>query len=385
MSPIFQTSKSRGCYARSRTLLSVVLIFIALLMFIGVPFQVYAQSADSLCIHFSSREKNVHLKLQKGFSINGVLPMTICDISPGERWEITVDGPGLERRKGYFSLDDRGNPRIDGGRLGTILKNAVLPGWGAVSSSRTVSGWTDFSVIAFSLGYFLKENNEYDDLYDSYDSLKESYESALTYEDRVRLGNDLNNLSMELNVQNNHRKRILLLTAVMYGYQLLDPLLFNRPPGYGSEAGGSILEINSASSGKAKAFFHSLVCPGRGQFYQGKKGRGFIYAGLTAAAGFYALDRLNDFDEKSMYYDLYVAEYNSAVSLEDRSFYKSKVEKSWSDLEDAKQDRNNSYILLASMWGLNLIDTLFETDEKDYSSDLGLELGPSGAALVLRF
>ena len=357
----------------------------AFLMIVNVPILVHAQNVDSLCIHFSSSKENVHLKFQKGFSINGILPMTICDISQDGRWGITVDGTGLEKRKGYFSLDDQGNPRIEGERLGAILKNAVLPGWGAVSTSRKVSGFTDFSVIAFSLGYFLKENMEYDDLHDTYDSLKELYESALTYEERLILGKDLNAASFELNVQNNHRKRIFLLTAVMYGYQLLDPLFFNRPPGYRSEAGGSILEIDPASSGKAKAFLHSLVCPGRGQFYQGKKTRGFLYAVLNAAAGFYALDRLNVFDEKSMYYDMYVDEYNSAVTLEDRSSYRSKVEKSWSDLEDARQDRDFSYIVLASLWGLNLIDTFFETDKMDYSSDLGLELGPSGAALVLSF
>ncbi|MBN2185710.1 MAG: hypothetical protein JW746_10320 [Candidatus Krumholzibacteriota bacterium] len=332
-----------------------------------------------------SRKENVHLRLLKGFSINGVLPLTICDISPGEKWGILIDGVGLENRKGYLLLDDRGNPRIEGERLGAILKNAVLPGWGAVSTSRKVSGWTDFSLIVFSLGYFLKENKEYDDLYESYDSLKDLYESSLSYEERLTLGKDLNTAALELNVQNTHRKRILLLTAVMYGYQFLDPLFFNRPPGYRSEAGGSILEIEAASSGKAKAFFHSLVCPGRGQFYQGKKTRGFLYAGLNAAAGFFALDRLNAFDEKAMYYDMYVDEYNSAVTAEDRSFYRGKAEEAWSDLEDAKKDRDFSYILLASLWSLNLIDTFFETDKIDNSSDLGLELGPSGAALVLSF
>ncbi len=266
--------------------MSVVMVLVSVSMAVLVPAGARSEKADSLCLHFSGLKENLHLELRKGFSINGDLPMTVCDISPGERWGITVDGAGLEKRKGHLSLDRSGNPRIEGERLGAMMRNAVLPGWGAVSTSRKVSGWTDFILISFSLGYFLKENFEYDDLRDDYDHLKESYESATTYEERTLLGRGLNAAALELNIQNDHRKRILYLTAAMYAYQLLDPILFNRPPGHRTQAGGSILELDTAYAGRMKAFLHSLICPGRGQFYQGKTTRGFLYAGLNAAAGF---------------------------------------------------------------------------------------------------
>ncbi|MBN2071241.1 MAG: hypothetical protein JW814_07260 [Candidatus Krumholzibacteriota bacterium] len=343
------------------------------------------QESDSLCVHFSSKDDQIHLRLKRGYSINGVLPLTICDIPVREKWEMEIEGPGIERRRGVFSLDRNGNPDIDGKIASTILKNALIPGWGAISSGRSASGWTDISILAFTAGYFLKQESEYDDLHDGYESIKNSYESALTYEERIKAGEELYSSTLYLNVQNDHRKRILIVAAAMYGYQLLDPVLFNRSPGCRSEAGGSIVEIRGTPANRKKAFIHSLVCPGRGQFYQGKKTRCILFSGLTAAAGFYSLDRLNNYEEKTVRYDLDIRDYNDAVSLEEREFCRSRAARSWDRLEDARKDRNISYMVLAGLWGLNIIDTFFTTDNKDYSSDLGLELGPSGAALVLRF
>lgn len=344
-----------------------------------------AQVEDSLCIFFDSPERGLHLELDRGHLINGMMPLTICDLRPGERCRLEVGGGRFERRAGYLDISRSGDPSIKGNRISAFLRNSVLPGWGTVKTGRRWTGFSDVLNLGAYLYYLLMEETEYRDMKELHDDLIERLAATSDNEERAALAEEAHFSSRAVNVQNTHRKRILYAAGAIYGYQLIDPYISGRPPGWKREAGGSILEVHGSHTGRVKAFIHSALWPGRGQFYQGKNARGVIYSALAAAAGLYALDRHNAYDEYGFVYEVEIDRFNDAASEEDRVYHRDRAQAFWNELEEARKDRNTAYIILAGLWGISLIDTFFPSDEPASSFDLSLEISPDGGALVYRF
>ncbi|MCI0482564.1 MAG: DUF5683 domain-containing protein [Candidatus Dadabacteria bacterium] len=340
---------------------------------------------DSLCVHFAGERGGLHIDLGGEYSMNGVIPLTMCDLRPGESWNLTVNGKGLETRRGYFQLDAAGVPGIRGNRLSTVLRNSMIPGWGSIKAGRRTSGLTDLGLAALFGWYFMIEEFEYRDMKEEYDELGERLENAVSLDERERLTDAMHSASKALNAQNTHRKRALYATAAVYGYQLLDPILCGSPPGWDSDAGGSIIRLDLPERSKAKALFYSAVWPGRGQLYQGKITRGILFPLLSAAAGVYALDRMNSVDEYSVLYEVEIEKWQSAVSLEDRTYHGDRASSIWEDLEETRQERNTAFILFAGIWGLNVLDTFFEHEEYVPSPGFTMDFTPAGMTFVMKF
>jgi len=317
--------------------------------------------------------------------MNGVIPLTMCDLRPGESWKLTVNGKGLETRRGYFQLDDSGIPGIRGNRMSTVLRNSVLPGWGSMKAGRKTSGLTDLGLAGLFGCYFMIEEFEYRDMKEEYDELGERLENAVSFDERERLTDAMHSASKALNAQNTHRKRALYATAAVYGYQLLDPILCGSPPWWDSDAGGSIVRLDLPERSKAKALFYSALWPGRGQLYQGKITRGILFPLMSAAAGVYALDRMNSVDEYSVLYEVEIEKWQSAVSLEDRTYHGDRASSIWEDLEETRQERNTAFIVFAGIWGLNILDTFFEHEEYVPSPGFTMDFTPAGMTFVMKF
>lgn len=317
--------------------------------------------------------------------MSGVLPVTLCELYPGETYRILVEGAGLEKRRGKFHISQSGGASIQGIRIGTAWRNAAIPGWGSISAGRAAAGLTDGMSLAASLYVLWVEEMEYRHLRNRLEILEDMRLRAGTFEERFRIQDAAHVTSLDVNAQNSHRKRLVILTTALYGHQVLDSWLSGYPPRMVSEAGGSVAKIDAAPSTRIKAFVHSLIRPGRGQFYQGKITRGMLFSTMSTIAGLVALDYHNRYDEDVNRYNVAVERFEAAATYDEKIRLRDEASKLWNDVEEEKRRRNVSYIALAGLWCLNLVDTLFPAESKDSLSRYSMELGPGGCALVMKF
>lgn len=367
---------------RNKRLLFVPTFLAAVVLLGGTA---VSTETDSLCIHFAGASKNVLLKLERDYVISGVLPLTLCNLEIEETYRLTVDGHGFERRIGSFSIDGSGRARFGGIRIRAGIRNVLLPGWGSIYAERTSAGLTDALSIAAGLYVLYDEELEYRDLRDDFDALSERLRRAETSEEIKRLQEAAHTASREVNVQNKHRTRVLYLSAYLYGYQVLEPFIADNPPRMRTEAQGSVIDVGAARSTRLKAFLHSLLRPGRGQFYQGKTVRGMLLSTMSVAAGLLALDFYNQYDEEAVRYRLAVAKYNTASNVDERKQYADEASEIWDDAEKQKHRRNAAFITLAGLWGLSLIDTLFPAEKAPVYNRYAFDIGGNGCTLVVRF
>jgi hypothetical protein len=365
---------------------NAIFVSLAVLCVLCYPLpELKAEGVDSLCIHFNGSASNLHLELAEDYDLSGSLPFTICELQPGMSYRMRVDGPGLERKIGTLRISVQGRPSVTGVRLGTTLRNAVVPGWGSSYAGKPATGWMDGTSIFTSLYVFMVEDREYRHLRNRYDVWLDKYFETSSLEEKRRLQQEVHEAALEANVQNKHRKRLAILSAALYGHQFLDSWFSNSPPRASTRTGGSVVSIESSRSSRFKAFIHSLIRPGRGQFYQGKIKRGVVFSTLTLTVGIIALDYHNGYDMEANRYNLIVDRFDAATTLADKERFMKEASAQWSTVEDEKRRRNTAYIILAGLWSWNLLDTLFPSEEGFSSSKYAFELGPLGGYLVLTF
>ncbi len=339
---------------------------------------------DSLCIHFAGDSRDLMVQLRSGMILSGTVPLTLCSLEPGITYDLTVRGYGLEVRTGYLSIDESGAVSIRGNRMGTFARNLV-PGWGSIDVGRENAGWSDMVDIAVGGAISYRELREYQHIENRYSILMEQLKAADTVEDRQKIRIDANRASRDLNVQNAHRKRIIGYTAFMYAFQLIDPWLVGNPPKTAAGTGGSVVELRGTGSSTVKAALLSLVRPGRGQFYQGKKTRGVIYSLATTAGVFMALENLNRYEEAVTLYELNLEYFSTAETVEDKEYFLNRSGAYWADVDKTRKWRNTSYIILAGVWAMGVVDAFIPGREDAPPTDISFDVGPTHAAFVYRF
>ncbi len=342
------------------------------------------QTGDSACVRISGSEPGVLVSLSREYTVAGVLPVSFCDLERETAYRLVLDGAGFERRIGSFSIVD-GVPRVSGLRAAMAGKNLVLPGWGSTSAGRFPAGLIDGIGIAASLGWLLYEETEYRDLEDGYEDLSDRYARAETWKEKARLQESLHEASRELNIQNDQRTRLAAVAGVLYGWQIIEPLLLDNPPkSLGGPAAGD-LTLSGAHESRAKAFIYSLLRPGRGQFYQGKTGRGVFFSVTTLAAGFVALEYQTEYEFAANDYEICVERFDSADDISEQERLMSDAERYWDHVEHEKARRDMSFIVLAGLWGWNVIDTFFPAEQRVSSGNYSFDIDARGAYVTMRF
>jgi len=359
---------------------TAVLFWSALTLAAGRGFA--AAPADTLCCHLLG---DGNVELRETYLLSGTMPVTFCGLKRGDRFRMTVGGPGLERRVGTFEIGPSGLASVRGLRLGAAVRNALLPGAGSCYTDRKITGWTDRLSLAASLYLLYIEDREFKDLDDEHEFLLERLAGSELLETKKILERAAHETALEANVQNDHRKRLALFSAALYGLQVIDPFLLSPPPRSRIEAGGRIIRTETARSSRPKAFFLSLIHPGRGQFYQGKTIRGMFFSALTVASGLAALEFHNRYDVEANRYEILVDRFEAAESLEDKERLQREAAVQWDEAENARIDRNTAYIITAGLWGWSVIDTLWRDGGPDRESRYSFEWSPLSGAVVLRF
>ncbi|MDD3643394.1 MAG: hypothetical protein PHQ19_08040, partial [Candidatus Krumholzibacteria bacterium] len=161
-------------------------------------------------------------------------------------------GRGLELRRGYLHINSDGTPRVSGNRIGTFLRNAVMPGWGSVRAGRGGGGWTDLTSLGMSGGVFYREYREREHLDNRLSVLLDrlAAENDAVRRQDIRLQTYI--ASRDVNVQNEHCRRIAVYAIYIYGFQLIDPWLTGGPPGIRAEEGGTVVSVRTRGQSTAK-------------------------------------------------------------------------------------------------------------------------------------
>ena len=131
-----------------------------------------------------------------------------------------------------------------------------------------------------------------------------------------------------------------------------------------------------------KATIRSMVLPGWGQFYSGRKTRGTIFTSLFAGAliAFAAVDA--DYQDKKDVFDDRLVAYDEAVTqqlphdvLQNRHLALVDAQNAAYDAED---DRRTTAGLVFGVWALGVLDAIFFTpDERATFSVKGISLTPT--------
>jgi hypothetical protein len=342
-------------------------------------------SADSVCVQFEGTRGVVRLEIDGDYALTGTLPAILCNLTAGVAYRIIVEGYGIEPRIGRFGIDPDGAPRAAGISGGIALRN-VVPGLGTIYAGHPWTGVVDIGSVAASAVVLAREHMHYMDLRDDYDAKQELLASSMSLDAIETLAWEVNVAARKANTQNTYRKRLLIFSGYLYAHQIVEPFFFFPAPRIRIDAGGTVADVTPTDRSAVKAMLFSLFLPGRGQFYQGKTGRGVIYSSLFVAAGLNALDFHNRYDKDANRYQLAVEMFNAATYIEHKKYYHDRANIAWRAVEDSKRKRNTMYIICAGIWGLSLLDTLIPPAEsKGVEERYSFEMGPAGGALVVRF
>ena len=341
-------------------------------------------NSDSLCVRISGSEPGARITLAHRYALSGILPASFCSLEPGVRYRLILDGAGFERRIGAFSIEG-GAPRVSGIQALMAAKNIVLPGWGSASAGRVPVALTDDIGMAASLGWLLYEELEYRDQRDRFDALKESFSRAETSMDQVRLQVALHEASREVNIQNDRRLRLAILSGALYAWQIIEPFFIDNPPKSLDGRTKGEITLRGTRQSRPKAFIYSLVRPGRGQFYQGKSVRGVFFSAATLAVGLVALEYQTEYEYAADDYELCVERFDAADVVSEKERIRDEAVRLWSDVEREKDRRDASLIVLAALWGWNVIDTFFPAEQHEPGAKYSFDLDARGASIALRF
>jgi hypothetical protein len=316
--------------------------------------------------------------------LSGALPVSFCGLEPGARYRMILDGPGFEKRVGAFSIDG-GAARVEGIQARISAKNIVLPGWGSASAGRGSTALSDDIGMAASLGSLLHEEMEYRDQRDRLDALNESFSRAETWTDRARLQEAQHEASREINIQNDRRLRLAILSGALYLWQVVEPFCIDNPPKSSGDRAKGAIALRAARQSRPKAFIYSLVRPGRGQFYQGKTTRGVFFSVAAIAAGLVALDYQTGYEYAADDYKLCLERFDAAEIVSEKERIRDEAVRLWSDVEHEKDRRDASLIVLAALWGWNVIDTFIPGEQRGPAAKYSFDIDPRGASIAMRF
>jgi len=302
------------------------------------------------------------------------------------RYRLTLDGDGFERRIGAFSIGGYGKNAVHGLQFSVVSRNAVLPGWGSVYAGRAAAGTSDDLALGASLIALYVEEMEYRHLRNHLDVQEARLAESATYEDRERFQAAVHKATRELNVQNDYRRRLAALAGAIYAWQVVEPFLTDNPPASASGRGSGDITLRGARESHVKAFLFSLVRPGRGQYYQGKTARGTLFSVAAVTGGLVALQYQNEYDRATDTYEVCVERFDATDVVSEKERVRDEASRLWIDVEHHKDARNASLIVLAGVWGWNVIDTLFPGERAGSGAQrYSFDLDERGAWIAFRF
>jgi hypothetical protein len=120
----------------------------------------------------------------------------------------------------------------------------------------------------------------------------------------------------------------------------------------------SVVKLRLSAKTPLKAFSRSLLFPGWGQFYSGRKAAGSFHVGTTAVAGIALAIRENHYKDAQTDYEAAYENYQRGGSFDDEQQAFNRLQSAWQKLDKAKNYRNTSLYLLVGFWALNVLESV---------------------------
>jgi hypothetical protein len=120
----------------------------------------------------------------------------------------------------------------------------------------------------------------------------------------------------------------------------------------------SVVRLYLSAKTPFKAISRSLVLPGWGQFYSGRKFAGSCFVGATMAACVTLAIRENHYKDAQTDYESAFASLKRGGSYEEEQKDFERLQTAWHSLEETKNDRNTSAYVLAGFWVLNMVESI---------------------------
>ncbi|MFC2085057.1 PEGA domain-containing protein [Bacteroidota bacterium] len=163
--------------------------------------------------------------------IESIQARDVRDISiPTGLHEISLKKPNSgERINGSVNITDLNNQDISletQSNLPTILKSALLPGLGQITSDRTTMGIISFSLVAGTAVWHYLNLTSYNDKKDELGNKIDLFNSSSNPSEQYQLGLEINELQTEVNDKYDKTKISIWLPVAAYAINLLDVLIF---------------------------------------------------------------------------------------------------------------------------------------------------------------
>ena len=335
------------------------------------------------CVRFTSQEPTLHVSLARETAISGRPPATFCGIEPGARYRMTVGGPGFERRSGFFLLEN-GRIKAGGRRLVLTARNAVVPGWGTAVAGRGTIAIADFLSIA-AVGYAaLDGHRDLRHLENRLDVVEREIAASPGRADELAGARSI--AAADVETKRTRRDRLAGLAGVLYLRQMIDPFLLSPPPGvHGVDGDGvATARVETGRLRRSKAFLFSLLGPGRGQSYQGKRTRGFLFETGAVAAAILAIEYDARLELENHRLEEATGRIDTGMDEETRRRVEAEAAGYRDDADEAGRRRNLAVGAFAGLWGLSLLDTFIPGGGGDVPR-WSLRPHGRGVALCMRF
>ena len=142
------------------------------------------------------------------------------------------------------------------------------------------------------------------------------------------------------------------------------------------------VEIRLKMKTRYKAAFRSVFLPGWGQLYADRSSKGMLFtsAAIFSAGVIIYTDRA--YGNKSRDYNVALAEYNAASSIEEKNRLKILLSEKQRNAYDAETDRNMAIAIGIAGWAFNVIDALIFFPETDVFYPTVTSLG-DGASISI--
>jgi len=155
---------------------------------------------------------------------------------------------------------------------------------------------------------------------------------------------------------------------------------------------GNVMMLKLSPKTPAKALSRSLVFPGWGQFYSGRRVAGTFFMGTTTAAFVALVIKQNQYKDAQNDYKTAAASFNRGGSFEEEQAAYTRLQNALNKLESTENDRNTSRYIAGGIWVLNVFESVLffprENQEIEFFQKLAprfSQIGNNGLRLTMQF
>ena len=317
-------------------------------------------SGEIATFALSANVPGVSVVLKDKSRISGETPFEIMRFSEGY-YKVHASKKGYERQSGEINvlrgLDGRWRVKVHSpSKIGVMLRSALWPGLGQLSSGEKVKGIVLGIVEVGAVAVVAVTDHRYRRSVDRYETALSKYNNAIRVEDIEEHRKTMLERSSEL--ENNYDRRSIALGAAsaVWAISALDVLMSS----YGArpDIQDNALSFDLRPKTRWRAALRSLLIPGWGQYYSGNKGKGLCFGLVQMISATSVLLTHEDYDAKVEDYTAVQEKYLNAETLYDIEKYRQEMLEESDKVDQAYRGRQLALGLGLGLWGYNILDSI---------------------------